>query len=351
MPADALRVNHLLVHIVSKGKVEQYEAEYKNSIEISPNGELTNSQLEQIKSKYFTITLYLLRSLKDGNKKVPTRTIINMIPYFDASDWKNEYPIGSIYTDYFDEFTADNIEKRLDDVHQDTSAHPFGELKEFSDLDNKILFKDMSNIDPSRSKVFFPNETFAVSETKSILGGSCRKWDCGLLEYDLTFRLGNSDYESSTYNVDGTLNVSGEINANYLNLAKSVFSEGSMADYDNRKYYLNDSDSDIFKLFDGITVSAGGGRQRNIDSRINSFYGKLEFPVAFIDTNYSIFPANVPVVEDSTGKIVKNENTIVFVNKARKSVVALFIIPNYNQGDYKVLGENLFRCRITGRWK
>ena len=334
------------------GKETAYQEEYDGYIAVSETGELSQHKLEELKDKYFTVTLYLLRCLKNGNNKQPVRTIVDMIPVFDATDWKNEYPSGSIYTDYFAEFTADNIMKRLNEAHQATSKHPLGELKSFSDIKEKVLLKDMSNIDSNRKKIFFPNESFAVQETKSILAGSCRKWDCGLLEYDLTFKLGDSEYEYGTYNIDGTVKVSEELDANYLNLAKSAFAVGSDMEYDNRKYYLNDSDSDIFKLEDeGITVSEGGIIQHRIDSRINSFYGKLDFQIPFKDTNYSIFPVNIPSVADATGQIVKNENVMVFVSKARKSVVAMLVIPNYNQSDYKVLGRNLFRCRITGRWK
>ena len=331
------------------------ETKYENTLEeIEKFGESVPNSLKEELENCYTVTLYLLRSLENGNNKQPVRTIIDMVPYFDASGWHNENPIGSIYTDYFQEFTIDNIKKELDAMHQAVANyHPFGKLALFSDIPEKVLKTDMSNTDPDRKKVFFPNETFAVDDTshRTIISGSCRKWDCGLLEYDIIFRLGDSAATYSDYNVDGSLKMSQEIDSNYLNLAKSSFNRGSLYEYNNRKYYLDDSDSDIFVIPEGFTVSENGIVQHNIDKRLNSYCGTIEFDIPFIDTNYCIFPVTMPSASNESEQLMTNENTLVFVNKSKKTVTAMLIISNYNQAEYKVLGNNQFRCRITGRWR
>ena len=312
------------------------------------------TQINSLKDKYYTVTLYLLRSLKNGNTSQPVRTLVDMVPVFDASGWRNENPMGSIYTDNFEEFTLDNIKKQLEQMHQAVTAmHPFGELKSFEDISNKVLLQGMSNIDASRTKVFFPNQTFSVKETDSIIAGSCRKWDCGLLEYDFKFKLGNSEYEyeNDSYNEDGTVKLSEEMDTNYLSLAKSAFFAGTDTEYSNRQYYLDDSDANIFTVKNGEVLNENGIVQNNVNTKLNTYHGKLDFEIPFIDTNYSIFPVNTAVVVDALGNMCQNENVMVFINKSKKSVTALLVVPNYDQSDYKILGENTFRCRITGRWR
>lgn len=313
----------------------------------------TTEEYDELKKKYFTVSLYLLRSLSNNNTNFPKREIVDMIPVFDASGWKNEYPSGSIYTDYFQEFTVFNLKQKLHELHEVSKTyHKFGELSSFLELDKAVLKTDMSNLDPDRSHVFFPNETVELDSNDTIVEGSVRKWDCGLLEYEMIFKLGDSRSIFASYNPDGSIKTSEDLDANYLNLNVENYGASIYSEFSNRKYYLNDSDSDIFNLSGGFDVTVNGLVQHNVNQYLNSYYGTIKFPIPFIDRNYAIFHPEIPSSIRSNGNIMEtNVNCMVFVNKSMDSVTAMLIVPNYVSGDVKVLGENRFRCQIIGRWR
>lgn len=334
-------------------KEEEYNAAVKEIEENNSDPIIIKQKIKFLQDRICTVTLYLLRSLKNNNTSRPQRTLVDMVPLFDVSGWKNENPMGSIYTDFFEDFTVDNITRMLREAHETIQTyHKFGKLEKFDDIKEKILENKMPNIDPTRKKVFFANTTFALKESKTVISGSCRKWDCGLLEYDITYKLGDSDVEYSAYNADGTVKLRDDLDANYLRLGKRAVESLDEGDiYDNRRYYLNDDDSTIFVVANDATIAEAGITQHNINDKINSYCGTIKFDVPFIDTNYSIFPEAISGAITAEENIVKNINSMVFVNKCRNSVTALLVIPNYGGSEYRVLGENTFRCRITGRWK
>lgn len=60
------------------------------------------------------------------------------------------------------------------------------------DVDTKILRDDISNVNRRREHAFYPYRTISILKEQPelsnvILDGYCRIWDCGLLEYDLTY--------------------------------------------------------------------------------------------------------------------------------------------------------------------
>lgn len=333
------------------------EMEYnKKYHELEVAFENSEKNITKLKNTYYTTTLYLLRSLKNGNTNVPERTIIDMVPVFDASGWKNENPFGSIYTDYFEEFTLHNLQQQLYKIHESVEKyHKFGELSSYSELNSKVLKTDMSNIDPTRSHVFFPNKSYELDETGTILPESSVKyWDCGIVEYYINFKLGDTITNYASYNPDGTLNYAQYADANYINLSNSGKTLNEFTYYDNKKYYFENSDSDIFVIKGGINISENNINQQNVNNYINSYSGTIKFPISFIDTNYMIFSTNVSssILYGNAEPSPNNINNIVFINKSRESVTALLIIPNYeNNTTPKVLRENKFRCHIIGRWK
>lgn len=331
---------------------EQYESEYKKLENVSEN---TKEAVDRLKKEYYTTTLYLLRSLKNGNSNIPQREIVDMVPLFDASGWKNENPLGSIYTDYFEEFTVANLKKQLYKMHESVSEfHKFGELSSYSEIKNKVLHTDMSNIDPTRSHVFFPNKSYELDETNTILDGSnVRYWDCGLVEYNIVFKLGDTVNSYSSYNSDGTVNYSQHVDANQLNLGVEGKTFNEYNQNDNRLYYLDESDANIFEIPNGYSISENGINQHNVNNYINSYTGTIRFPMPFIDTNYMIFLTDVEsaILHGSENGTI-NINKLVFVNKSRDAVTALLILPNYEDNSAaKVLHTNKFRCQIIGRWK
>ena len=90
------------------------ETAYNEKIaNLSMENNLTEEEYQKAKDTYYTVSLYLLRSLNNNNTTFPKREYVDMIPVFDASGWKNENPAGTIYTDYFEEFTAYNLKQTL----------------------------------------------------------------------------------------------------------------------------------------------------------------------------------------------------------------------------------------------
>ncbi len=58
-------------------------------------------------------------------------------------------------------------------------------------IGNKLLYKDMHNIDPTRSTVFFPRTVYRIKDDNVVMTGYMR--DFGkVLEYDFVFKLASS---------------------------------------------------------------------------------------------------------------------------------------------------------------
>lgn len=305
---------------------------------------------EKLKDKFWTTTLYLLRSLKSGNDNPPEMTLIDYIPTFDASGWKNEFPFGAIYTDYFTEFTAYNLKKQLSKMHEVIKKyHPFGELSSYNEIPNKVLKTDISNIDPHRTHTFFPGETGTIEEMNSIMSGTYRKYDCGLLEYDLIFKLGDNKGTYAAYNPDGSLITIDNVDVNYLDLKNTETKDNLSCD--NTPYYLSDDDSTIFKLAGSKHHTEGNIKQNGLNTVVNTYSGTIRFPIPFKDTNYMIFGSGIAsITSDAEDEVMmQNVNTIVYTNKAKQSVTAVMIVPSYDD-HIKVLSNNRFRCQIIGRW-
>lgn len=72
-----------------------------------------------------------------------------------------------------------------------TRYHKYGAVSEET-IDEKILKADISNASRRRERAFYPYRTISILKEQPelsdvILDGYCRVWDCGLLEYDITY--------------------------------------------------------------------------------------------------------------------------------------------------------------------
>lgn len=334
-----------------------------NEVELN-GGEWTEEyelSAQALSATYCTTSLFLLRSTRNNNTVHPKMTIDKnmvgrrgfMVPLFDASGWHNENPMGTIYTDYFPVYIKELVDNHIYEIHENTERyHKFGTLSAYSDMDVKVLKTDVSNLDPDRKGFHFPYHTWTLEGTNTILNGQARKWDCGLLEYTIEFKLGTDEEVPDSYNEDGSVRSLDQIDINYLNLRPRVTQEDDELVYDNRDYYLDESDADIFKIPDGTTRVMNGIVHQNTNSKLNALMGTIRFPEPFIDTNYTIFLQTPPCVCLVGGDTVEqNVNQMIFVNKSRKSVAALLIIPTYEGAEPKLLYTNRFRMQVSGRWK
>lgn len=354
------------VHPLSGEAFGKAKGELLNIIEEN-GGEWTDEyelSAQAISATYCTTSLFLLRSTRNNNTAEPEMTIDQsfvgsggfMVPLFDASGWHNENPMGTIYTDYFQVYLERLIDNHIYDIHVEVKEgqdyHKFGILSAYSDMDVRVLKTDMSNLDPDRKGFLFPYHTWTLQGTNTILNGQARKWDCGLLEYTIEFKLGTDEEIVDAYNEDGTVRSIDQIDINYLNLRPRITQEDDELVYDNSNYYLDESDADIFKITGGSTRVMNGIIHQNTNNKLNALLGTIRFPEPFIDTNYTIFLQTPPTVCLVGGDTVEqNVNQMVFVNKSRKSVAALLIIPTYEGSEPKLLYTNRFRMQVSGRWK
>ena len=295
------------------------------------------------------LNLYLLESMEDSNSNVPEYEISDgYIKDFSKSGWKNLNPFFSIFSASSDDetnlsaFIESSLSGKFHEEHElDKQLHKFGELSKES-INEKVLLSDFSNISDSRDKLFWAYETGNVVEENC--SGTYKKWGNGLIEYDLTFCLGDSVKKVQTISENGDVVITNFIQANSLTPLSS-------GDFNNDDYFLDRSAYTIFNrscsdknyIVDGIP-------QTNVDSQMNVYHGTIHFPIPFIDGQYMIFTSSSA---DSSGKS-QSTNTLAFLNRKKDSVTAMLAIPNYNSIkniEEILLHKNVFQCQILGRWK
>lgn len=236
-------------------------------------------------------SLYLLSCAEAGNQK-PT-TIINSANeevVVNSNQWKivgipAELSVNP--TDVAHEYVLSNKNSFLN-THQhniDLSAHP---TKELGLSNSTVLFTSLENISEHRDTFYYPNIVKSLIPDNTIIGGFLRKWDNGLLEYDIIFRLGYfGENDEAGYNI---------LSANNLRISNQ---------YDNPLYFKYSDDYNIFSQGDDYYVFIDKTKQVNLNTNINTFYGQIKFPEEFKDLNYMCFSSSLKNVE-SEAKSVAN---------------------------------------------
>ena len=313
--------------------------------------------------------LYLLKCLYDGNKYSPQLAIDNPNsfgdPDFEKFGWsdQNEYLDSMIRTV---QHTIDTeVQGNIDSHGVDPDYHRFGAVStDENSADyyaNKILLRDLRNISPNRSTVFYPYITGHFSDDV-IADGTYRVWDNGLLELNIIFRVGNVDPRAAVQ----------QMTCNNQQIQMKYSDDPTDIKYfDNSPYFLNSASGGIFKGSYGQTSRIGNIIQRNRNDYVNAYFADIEFPTityggvaiqGFVDTNYMIF-SNENLCQKRTRlgqSVSKGMNSMVYCNKAKGSITALYLvmeIPNLaEQADTDCaiangLASNSFSCQIIGRWK
>lgn len=235
----------------------------------------------------------------------------------------------------------------------------YGDSKKAKDIDNILAKRDMSNLSPSRENVFFPYETYTLQPATddAITHGICRKYDNGLMEYDITFRLGYRGYQE----VDADYGVSADvIGCNDLNF---------QSDHSMDRYFYSNSDMSIFQSTDEKSqyeAEIGETLQVNRNDYVNTYAAQLNFAGAFnerrfVDSNYMVFSSDV-LCQDRDfkyGSLNVSPNSMTFCAKKPGSVTALLVtypnMSNFSKLGYNArnggLMSNSFHCKLVGRWK
>lgn len=262
------------------------------------------------------------------------------------------------------------IAKKFKEHQDDKDFHPLGKLsyggdKPTTDIAEKIASRDVSNIDPARQQTFFPYYTtyLKTSPTSPILGGQCRKYDNGLLEYDIVFRLSyiGDQVVDEDYSISASI-----INCNHIDLATG---------HDNDQYFRTTADAQIFNCGSDSESEheseIGTTRQQSRNDFVNVYYARVAFAEAAstIQTptpqymnadSYMIFSGDVMCqCRDTTQQTVGvGANSLVFASKQPGAFTALLVTyPNqkFSTDGYNAtnggIEANSFHCSLIGRWK
>lgn len=250
---------------------------------------------------------------------------------------------------------------------EDPTYHRFGKLSVSPDdadyIGGKVLLRDLSNADPDRDQFFYPYQTGHFT-TDSIMDGTYRIWDNGLLEMSIVFRLGSPEEDA-----DGVTHV----RCNDIMFQQASTRTRESMDYqENAKYFAETDDMSIFQNPAGMQVKSSTVNDVVFDNRnryVNTYFAKLDlFPNvitfngtsvnSFADLNYMIFATNPVCLDDDHAGLAMHagKNQLVWCDKLRDSVTAVYVTYPDDAEDEDFaskggLAVNSFSCSVVGRWK
>lgn len=192
-----------------------------------------------------------------------------------------------------------------------------------------------------------------MPQDDSILGGFARRYDNGLLEYDIIFRLSFTGTES----IDGA--SSNILKANSVNVRNTSTFSKQNADYNNNElYFQTPNDYQIFNANTSGEIELGPSRQTNRTPYVNVYHADLRFldsqKFIFRDNNYMIFCSDVLSQDRNASSQSMNpgSNSIVFLNKSSKMLTAVYVTypkPGTTGVSNSGLVSNSFHCKLIGR--
>ena len=228
---------------------------------------------------------YILRSICEPNDHKPLvhKDPTTGIMYVINSEWWTIVGIDSAIKNATPKDIANvnvmsskNDFKQNHELNLELSAHPTGEL---GFKTSTYLYKSFDNIDENRKQIFYPYAIESFVSDNTTYHGYMRKWDNGLLEYDLTFRLGYVSSDNTGIDL---------IQANDLKIPQRN---------NNSIYFKNPSDMNMFNQGGQYYVAVNGMKQMNLNRYINAYSGKIKFIEPFKDLNYMVFTSNVKNIE------------------------------------------------------
>lgn len=174
-----------------------------------------------------------------------------------------------------------------------------------------------------------------LSSDNVIRTGFYRKWDSGILEYDVIFALGAAGEKRTVNGTEYEV-----LHANTLVI-------------ENDAYYNSESDADIFAQSGTSEVYVNGTVQTGLNGVCDTFAGHIAFPMPFKDANYMIFGSDTVAQSRNTGNqsIDSGCNSMVYTNRTESGMDALVVIQPKTQGATACLLSNSFHCQVIGRWK
>ena len=226
---------------------------------------------------------YILRSVKSPNTHKPLvrKDIETGRMFVINNEWWHIVGIADEDGNITPKDDADNYVQRskmsFKDTHElNLAMHPSGEL---GFKKSNILYKTFDNIEANRKTMFYPYEIQSFVSDNTTYYGYMRKWDNGLLEYDLTFRLGYVSSDNDGIDL---------ISANNLKISPRNY---------NYLYFKNDSDFKIFNQGGEYYTNVNGMKQVNLNKNINAYSAQIKFIEPFKDLNYMIFTSGMKNIE------------------------------------------------------
>lgn len=268
-----------LKHIQSYNKMKTYNA-----------GEFVFYKIQKDDTKF-----YILSSAQTANSHKPTvrKNMFTNELYVINSEWWTIVGISpakgnSLPIDQADMYVNDKrgMFESEHELNTDPANHPTGKL---SLQDSSKLFKSFENLQEDRETLFFPSYIQSFIGDNTTYYGHMRKWDNGLLEYDLTFRLGYISSDTSGIDIISANNiVVPHRNKNYL-------------------YFKGKSDYSIFNQGSDNYAVTQTSKQVNLNTKMNAYSGTIRFIEPFKDLNYMVFTTNMKAIETEAYNI-KNQS-------------------------------------------
>ena len=257
---------------------EQHQIETYNKSKTYEAGEYVFYKINRSDTSF-----YVLKCVKSPNTHKPLvrKDIDTGRMFVINSEWWHIVGISDEDNNITPKDDADNYVQKSKILFKDTHElnpmmHPSGEL---GFKKSNILYKTFDNIEENRKTIFYPYEIQSFVSDNTTYYGYMRKWDNGLLEYDLTFRLGYISSDSSGIDL---------ISANNLKISPRNY---------NYLYFKNDSDFKIFNQGGEYYTNVNGMKQVNLNKDINAYSAQIKFIEPFKDLNYMVFTSGMKNIE------------------------------------------------------
>lgn len=188
--------------------------------------------------------IYLLVNLIPDNYGMPQGVSEKR---FDRFGWKGKYQFKDMVEYGLSSILADKVDQEMSEHEEDENYHPLGRVSidEGDDnyIGNKLLYKDLSNLDPKREENMFPDQVKWLPSHGAILNGCYRIYGNKIVEYDIIFKFGsdNEDQKNDSIFQSGSYIVANDVEIKPY----SGVGEG-YGRQDNVKYFKNTWDMDIF---------------------------------------------------------------------------------------------------------
>ena len=269
-----------------------------------------NGECVFYKIQYDDTKFYILSSCADGNTHKPMvrkNDKTGELYVINSDYWKilgipstqgESKPKDKADVQMNEDLTNFKVEHELNTTT--LSAHPTGKL---GLKESTKTFLTLENITDDRQNLFYPNVIQSFVADNTTYSGYMRKWDNGLLEYDVVFRLGYISSDAEGYALLSANNlVVPNANKNFM-------------------YFKDDKDYEIFNQGGENYVVTETTKQVNLNKQLNAYSGKISFIEPFKDLNYMVFTSGSKVIETEaynmkTDPIVEYDSRLDIQNRS-----------------------------------